>query len=264
MTEAQLDRVVESYVDAPAPPTPDTHQHHRPSRHLLSILQEAQNLRPRRRGRNVDGPSSLKSGGGDDGTPRKKSPMCLDVGDYEKGITCRSPAPEIARAPPADAADVASTVPPDTHPAPSEETVTAADEMGVVCPSYIAPEHGSVWQGGKEHKIATASGAVPGARVRLSCHEHYRPSRLGSHTPQCLPSGQWENGISCERIYCGEKSVFSASMLRSVPCRAGFFFPAWLYYACAVCSCMVPVRTGARIHQCAHINLVSLCLNPKP
>jgi hypothetical protein len=232
MTEAQLDRVVESYVDAPAPPTPDNHHHHRPSRHLLSILQEPQSHAPRRRGRNNNGPSSLKRGGSNENAPRKKSPMCLDVGDYEKGITCRSPAPEVARAPPADAADAAEA-PPDTHTAPSEKTVTAADEMGVVCPSYIAPEHGSVWQGGKEHRIATASGAVPGVRVRLSCHEHYRPSRLGSHEPQCLPSGQWENGISCERIYCGENCVLPALAVAVQGC---VFFPALLCTLFAPCA----------------------------
>jgi hypothetical protein len=37
-----------------------------------------------------------------------------------------------------------------------------------------APDHGSVWAAGAEHRVATPSGAVPGDRVAVTCHAHYR------------------------------------------------------------------------------------------
>jgi len=87
----------------------------------------------------------------------------------------------------------------DTRPPPGP--VRAYSEV-VVCPSYIAPEHGSVWQAGVEHRVATSSGTPAGGSVAVRCHEGFRPSRVGSSQPKCMPNGEWEVGKSCERVYC--------------------------------------------------------------
>ena len=110
----------------------------------------------------------------------------------------------------------------------------------LVCPSYIAPDHGSVWFKGREFHVATNAGAPPGTSICLSvplacvcaylyacihtdsaaflllpppplpnhtgesveitCHDHYRLSNIGSSRPQCLPTGQWEVSNACAHV----------------------------------------------------------------
>jgi hypothetical protein len=107
----------------------------------------------------------------------KKSPMCLDTRKFEKGITCRAPGlPPPPGYAPATApsnepeAPAEEAPPPDTYVAPVPKEI----EAPVVCPSYVAPDHGSVWIGAREYRISTASGMRVGAKVKVTCHEHYR------------------------------------------------------------------------------------------
>ena len=62
----------------------------------------------------------------------------------------------------------------------------------LVCPSYIAPDHGSVWFRGQEFRIATNAGIPASESVKITCHEHYKLTQIGSDRPACLPNGQWE------------------------------------------------------------------------
>jgi hypothetical protein len=109
----------------------------------------------------------------------KKSPLCLYTRKFEKGITCRAPGvpapPGYAPTPaPGKSTSSSTTVieapPPDTYVPPPPSVVQAP----VICPSYIAPDHGSVWVRGKKHRISTMSGTRVGGQVKVTCHRHYR------------------------------------------------------------------------------------------
>uniref|UniRef100_A0A7S0HCB7 Sushi domain-containing protein n=1 Tax=Hanusia phi TaxID=3032 RepID=A0A7S0HCB7_9CRYP len=125
----------------------------------------------------------------------KKFPVCLDTGKFQQGILCKSKPRPVIRAPPGPKGEERFF---GGRIAPPRGTYI----VPLICPSYIAPDHGSVWYKGQEYKIATASGIHATEKVKITCHQHFKPSRIGSDEPQCLMNGQWEVGKTCEPIYC--------------------------------------------------------------
>jgi len=141
----------------------------------------------------------------------RKHPVCLDTsqssgagcaGHFEPGIYCKKRPPPVVIIPP----------PPGSSPTSAPRRPRGgkiAPPRGryivpLVCPSYIAPDHGSVWFRGQQFHIATNAGIPATESVHITCHQHYKLSEIGSQRPQCLPNGQWEVGKMCEPIYCAD------------------------------------------------------------
>ena len=149
----------------------------------------------------------------------RKNPVCLDAsrasvsrcspqsccGHFEPGIMCKKRPPPVVVIPPPPPSNPSAPPPPAVLPRGGRIAPPRGRYIvPLVCPSYIAPDHGSVWFRGQQFRIATNSGIPATESVHITCHEHYKLSEIGSERPQCLPNGQWEVGKMCEPIYCGD------------------------------------------------------------
>lgn len=145
----------------------------------------------------------------------RKRPVCLDAsraavsrcspqsccGHFEPGIYCKKRPPPVVEIPPPPSPS-APPPPPERPRGGKIAPPRGRYIVPLVCPSYIAPDHGSVWFRGKQFRIATNAGIPATESVHITCHQHYKLSEIGSERPQCLPNGQWEIGKTCEPIYC--------------------------------------------------------------
>lgn len=99
-------------------------------------------------------------------------------------------------------------------------------KIDVYCPPYVAPDHGSVWYKGVEHREVTAvtpfdreffnigggkklpvaqEGDIPeGEHVQITCDEHWQLTAKGKEFPKCLNTGEFEKGKECEPIMCSQ------------------------------------------------------------
>jgi len=146
----------------------------------------------------------------------RKHPVCLDKsrssgsvckGHFEPGIYCKKrPPPVVIIPPPLPGQGSSPTVaPPPRRPRGGKIAPPRGRYIvPLVCPSYIAPDHGSVWFRGQQFRIATNAGIPATESVHITCHKHYKLSEIGSERPQCLPNGQWEVGKMCQPIYCAD------------------------------------------------------------
>jgi len=126
-------------------------------------------------------------------------------GHFEPGIMCKKRPPPVVVIPPPPPSNPSAPPPPAVLPRGGRIAPPRGRYIvPLVCPSYIAPDHGSVWFRGQQFRIATNSGIPATESVHITCHEHYKLSEIGSERPQCLPNGQWEVGKMCEPIYCGD------------------------------------------------------------
>lgn len=146
----------------------------------------------------------------------RKNPVCLDAstsavsrcspqsccGHFEPGIYCKKRPPPVVVIPPPPSS---TQGPPPQRPRGGKIAPPRGRYIvPLVCPSYIAPDHGSVWFRGRQFRIATNAGIPATESVHITCHQHYKLSEIGSERPQCLPNGQWEVGKTCEPIYCAD------------------------------------------------------------
>eukprot|EP00802_Teleaulax_amphioxeia_P002871 Tamp_02874.p1 GENE.Tamp_02874~~Tamp_02874.p1 ORF type:complete len:1056 (-),score=213.28 Tamp_02874:472-3639(-) len=149
----------------------------------------------------------------------RKNPVCLDAsrasvsrcspqsccGHFEPGILCKKRPPPVVVVPPTTSSDPSAPPPPPERPRGGKIAPPRGRYIvPLVCPSYIAPDHGSVWFRGQQFRIATNAGIPATESVHITCHQHYKLSEIGSARPQCLPNGQWEVGKVCEPIYCAD------------------------------------------------------------